>query len=402
MSVRAQQSERARSVAVRSVVWLTMILACLALSGVFATRASAVLVTCTLDRGTVRYGQTVTVTGTVEGAIAGDTVTIALDGTLITTALTDDLGQFSAAFVPLTGGIVTATSADASVGPDLPLIVLPNVTTSVGKMVPFGRSVLTLIVDPPTYRGAVVARIWHHNKIVKRVRFTVRAERTVLRLPTKGVGRFRVELLLAADAGLGARSEWVIMDVPWRRVAVGTQGADVGALLRRIKWLRFRIPGESTKLSFNASQSLIAFQKAHGLSRDGVFGRDDWHHLDTAKRIKPKYTSPTLHIEVDKTRQILMVVKSGAVLGIIPVSTGATGNTPEGSFSILRKNLTSTALYGSAILFRSMTFHGNFAIHGYPDVPVYPASHGCVREPEWVADWVYDQTVVGERVYVYH
>ena len=48
-----------------------------------------------------------------------------------------------------------------------------------------------------------------------------------------------------------------------------------------------------------------------------------------------------------------------------------------------------------------MTFHGNFAIHGYSSVPVWPASHGCVRVPMWLADWLYDQSPVGERVYVY-
>lgn len=48
-----------------------------------------------------------------------------------------------------------------------------------------------------------------------------------------------------------------------------------------------------------------------------------------------------------------------------------------------------------------MTFHGNFAIHGWADVPRYPASHGCVRVPIWAADWLYDRSPVGERVYVY-
>jgi lipoprotein-anchoring transpeptidase ErfK/SrfK len=34
-------------------------------------------------------------------------------------------------------------------------------------------------------------------------------------------------------------------------------------------------------------------------------------------------------------------------------------------------------------------------------VPVYPASHGCVRVPMWLANWLYVQSPVGERVYVY-
>ena len=43
----------------------------------------------------------------------------------------------------------------------------------------------------------------------------------------------------------------------------------------------------------------------------------------------------------------------------------------------------------------------HYAIHGFPSVPTYPASHGCVRIPIWIADWLYQQSPVGERVYVY-
>ncbi len=87
--------------------------------------------------------------------------------------------------------------------------------------------------------------------------------------------------------------------------------------------------------------------------------------------------------------------------GLIAVSTGATGNTPEGSFSIRAKSPTTRPLYGSGVLTWVMGFVGDFAIHGYPDVPPYPASHGCIREPMWVANWVYTQSFVGEGLYVY-
>ena len=107
------------------------------------------------------------------------------------------------------------------------------------------------------------------------------------------------------------------------------------------------------------------------------------------------------HLEVDKTRQILMVVRNGQVTGVIPVSTGATGNTPVGHWRVLWKAPATSTWLGSAILYRTLTFHGGFAIHGYPSVPAYPASHGCVREPIWAADWTYTQTPVGESVYVF-
>ena len=36
-----------------------------------------------------------------------------------------------------------------------------------------------------------------------------------------------------------------------------------------------------------------------------------------------------------------------------------------------------------------------------PAHDVTPASHGCVRVPIWEADWLYNQSPVGERVNVY-
>ena len=48
-----------------------------------------------------------------------------------------------------------------------------------------------------------------------------------------------------------------------------------------------------------------------------------------------------------------------------------------------------------------MYFLRGFAIHGYPSVPAYPASHGCVRVPMWIAPSLYGQFTYGQSVYVY-
>jgi lipoprotein-anchoring transpeptidase ErfK/SrfK len=368
-----------------------------------APPAWATTVTTAVQPAATVYGQSVTVAGTVDPAVAGQQVTIALDGTPVSAALTDVSGAFTATITALAGGAITATlDADGTAGPSVALRVVPGVATRLSATVPFGRSTLVVRVAPATYDGRLTVRIWHHSQVVARMALTVRDARTVLRIPTPGIGRFRVELMFAADGGLAARTKWAIVDVPWRRLAVGSSGADVKALLTRLAWLRIRIPAVTTRVSTNAADAIVAFQKAYKLPRTYVFGGDDWRTLDLARRPTPRFAAPALHIEIDKTRQILMVIKDGAVAGVLAVSTGAAGNTPEGSFSILRKNLYTTPLYGSGTLFCSMTFYGNFAIHGYPEVPAYPASHGCVREPEWVADWTYDQSVVGERVYVYH
>lgn len=52
-------------------------------------------------------------------------------------------------------------------------------------------------------------------------------------------------------------------------------------------------------------------------------------------------------------------------------------------------------------LFDPMYFTGGYAIHGSPSVPPYPASHGCVRVPRWVAPLLYASNPYGETVYVY-
>jgi lipoprotein-anchoring transpeptidase ErfK/SrfK len=96
-----------------------------------------------------------------------------------------------------------------------------------------------------------------------------------------------------------------------------------------------------------------------------------------------------------------MIVRAGETIAYLPVSSGAGGITPVGNFSVLWKAPSTSTWLGSAILFRTMTIHGNVAIHGYPSVPTYPASHGCIRVPVWLADWLYQQTPVGEPVYVY-
>ena len=50
--------------------------------------------------------------------------------------------------------------------------------------------------------------------------------------------------------------------------------------------------------------------------------------------------------------------------GVVPVSTGATGNTPSGAFRILNKIPASATYDGSVALPRFMRFHGEMGIHG--------------------------------------
>jgi hypothetical protein len=350
----------------------------------------------------VIYGASVTAQGTVTPATAGQTVTVAVDGVTVAGPVTDASGAFNATFAPAAGGTVTATLADSTTGASYALSVAPKFTVHVGATMPWGRTRLSITVAPASYGGKVTATVFHHSRKVAVVAGHAAGGVLVLSVPTRGVGKFTVHVAAAGSGGLAAAPVLkTTLSAGWRRLVVGSKGPYARVMLKRLAALRFRVPGISSTVSAGAGDSIVAFQKAYGLARTYVFDRADWRKLDTARLIKARHKLPQTHIEIDKTRQILMIVKGGVPYGIIPCSTGATGNTPVGRFHILRKAPSTSTWLGPAILWRTMDFYRNFAMHGYPEVPPYPASHGCVREPIWVADWTYQHSWVGETVYIY-
>jgi lipoprotein-anchoring transpeptidase ErfK/SrfK len=99
----------------------------------------------------------------------------------------------------------------------------------------------------------------------------------------------------------------------------------------------------------------------------------------------------------------------------VPVSTGGgytyyskraeanvTASTPRGDFELLRysSGWSCDPLYGWCI-YKPWNFTSVYAIHGYNSVPAYPASHGCVRIPNWDADILEQQWYVGLPVHVW-
>ena len=328
-------------------------------------------------------------------------VTIALDGATVATASSDDAGVYTADFVAHAGGDVVA-AAGATQSAPAALAVQPVLHVSHGAVVPFLKTRYTVTVTPASYAGHVGLRLTHRGAAVATLTVPAHGGKAIFNVPLSGIDRFDLSFTAAADGALTARSLQARVQVKWSRVAVGSHGPMVKGLLTALARVKVRVPGIGTSFTGQDGDSLVAFQKAYRLSRSRVADHAVWRKLDGAKVIKPRHKSPRVHVEVDKGRQILMVVRNSAVAGYIPVSTGATGNTPEGAFSIRQKSPATSPLYGAGSLTWVMGFIGNFAIHGYPIVPSFPASHGCIREPLWVAHWTYSQSFVGERLYVYH
>jgi peptidoglycan hydrolase-like protein with peptidoglycan-binding domain len=52
-------------------------------------------------------------------------------------------------------------------------------------------------------------------------------------------------------------------------------------------------------------------------------------------------------------------------------------------------------------VFNAISFNAGIAIHGYPDVPKNPASHGCVRVPMHIAQYLPDLLHRGDQIFVW-
>ena len=77
----------------------------------------------------------------------------------------------------------------------------------------------------------------------------------------------------------------------------------------------------------------------------------------------------------------MLVRKGGVVARAIHVSSGAGGKTPAGNFAVYSKATMSWSKPFKTWLPFASYFIGGYALHEYPIVPGYPASHGCVRMP---------------------
>lgn len=151
---------------------------------------------------------------------------------------------------------------------------------------------------------------------------------------------------------------------------------------------------------YRTQQAVIAFQSWEGLARDGVVGPATTAALAKAKSPKPQSGGPSRRIEVDRERGVALLIAHDRVKRAIHVSSGAPGtSTPAGTFEVFRKELRSWSVPFQVWLPYASYFTGGIAFHEYPDVPVYPASHGCVRVPAPEAPGLYrfaklDTTVV--------
>jgi cell wall hydrolase len=176
----------------------------------------------------------------------------------------------------------------------------------------------------------------------------------------------------------------------------------VRALQQRLTALGYWLGTPDGRYGPATVHALTAFQKIAGVGRDGVLGPDTRRVLAQAQRPHPRSGSGTL-IEVSLARQVVLLVRDGRVEWVLDASTGrVAGTTPTGRYHVFRQvDGYDTGPLG--VLYRPKYFVGGVAVHGFPDVPPYPASHGCVRVTNEAMDWLWStgRIPIGLPVWVY-
>lgn len=165
------------------------------------------------------------------------------------------------------------------------------------------------------------------------------------------------------------------------------------------------------KKDASTSHAITAFQKVEGRRRTGVLTQKELDAMRLASRPAAKRTGAA-HVEVDNKRQVLFLVdENGNVTRILPVSTGTgkkyysqgkqqTANTPRGDYKITRQ-IAGTRHAPLGDLYYPNYFLDGWAIHGSTSIPFVPASHGCVRIPNFAAEEFSRLVSIGMDVFVY-
>jgi hypothetical protein len=287
---------------------------------------------------------------------------------------------------------------------------LQLVLLRVGGSPPFaplgGRIVVGGIVWPYVGGQSVKVSIYRDGR-------KVAVERMAIRAQGNGAGRFRVSYssrnaglvqvraahyLTPQQALFSARSPGVRFVE--ENLSPGSQGQSVRLLQSELDVLHYAVP-LSGSFDEGTGRALVAYRKMTGLERIPRAGAGVFALLARgAGRFQVHAPRDGRHVEADLTRQLLAEIDPGGHVRMVYEMSSGKPSTPTviGRFRVYMK----TPGVNTEGMVDSNYFIRGYAIHGYPEVPTYAASHGCLRIPIPDASAVYAWVREGTPVDVYN
>jgi N-acetylmuramoyl-L-alanine amidase len=362
--------------------------------------AAAGAVTLSASATTIDFGGSVRLTGEISPPAGGQAIDIVdATGAILTTTTTGGAGGFSVSLSPRANVTLHAVWVN-EVSPDVTIGVRAVVTVHLGPVRLFDGAAVRGTVAPAVAGATVAVTLTRDGKAVADRSAVIGAAggfRTTF--PIEDPGTYRVRAAFADPDHLRGTATDGPASTSLPSLEPGSSGIFVLLLERRLVELQYRLVDIDRRYDFRTADAVIAFRKVQRMLRVSTVDAGVWRALAHPLRPHARSTTNGFHIEIDQTRQVLYTVQDGSVTNIMHVSTGkASTPTRDGSFSVTSK----LAGYSDHQLYYPSFFDGSRAIHGWPDVPTYPASHGCVRVPYWNAKWIYRLAAIGTPVIVYH
>jgi lipoprotein-anchoring transpeptidase ErfK/SrfK len=201
--------------------------------------------------------------------------------------------------------------------------------------------------------------------------------------------------------------------LPPQGLGAGDRGENVRWVEARLDSLHFDVGNVDDVFDDLTTFGVQAFQKVAGLNRDGRVTQEMIVHLSGAQPLAPLVPGGgATRVEIDLPKQVLLLYENDGLARVLPVSSGtgqpycAKGQcgdaiTPAGAFRVdyFQPGWDDSPL---GQLYNPVYFNPKegIAIHGFPEVPTEPASHGCVRIPMTAAEWFHTKVPKGTPVYV--
>ena len=191
----------------------------------------------------------------------------------------------------------------------------------------------------------------------------------------------------------------------------GSKGPEVYYLQKKLRSISYPVGKLDSSFGYSTLQAVYGFEKVHRMTRDGVVTPAQMTSIALAKRPRAPKRDVKTFIDADISRQVVFEVTDGRVTHTTPMSSGNNeyytvdgetyqAVTPRGRFTVQRK-IRGKRVSRLGTLYDPVYFTGGFAFHGSPSVPVYPASHGCIRLPMYLSQRFHDRNEIGKPVFVH-
>ena len=199
--------------------------------------------------------------------------------------------------------------------------------------------------------------------------------------------------------GARALAKWIARTVTRPTAAPNQNSYSVRILQAQLSALHY-VVGAPGVLDDRTQRAVLAFRKMVGLPRTMVADATVFDALAAGEGAFPiQFPADGRHVEGDLTHQVLALIGAdGQVQALYPMSSGKPSTpTAPGNFHVTwrQPGVNNVGMVDSSY------FNGGDAIHGYPEVPPYNASHGCLRVPIPDALTIYDWVRIGTPVDVY-